>query len=57
MSTIQVDREFLERLASCIECLLYEVEQIEGPPVFRSFPLLEAGWPDPFCQSFAGDYQ
>jgi hypothetical protein len=57
MPTTQDDIEFLEHLASCIECIVYEVEQIKGPPVVRGFLLLEAEWPDPFRQSFAVDYQ
>jgi hypothetical protein len=57
MSTIQIESAFLDHLAACIECLVYEAEQITGHPVHRGFLLLEAEWPGPFHQSLAGDYQ
>ena len=57
MSTILVNLAFLDQLASRMECLLYEVEQIKGPSVWNLFPLLEPEWPDPFRQRVETDYE
>jgi len=50
MSTILVNLACLDQLASRMECLLYEVEQSKGPPVWNRFPRLEPAWPDPLRQ-------
>ena len=57
MSTILVNLACLDQLASRMECLLYEVEQSKGPPVWNRFPRLEPAWPDPLRQRVEADYE